>query len=141
MKKFIFILIIISSCKSKSVEKIDNAHVEKLAENFMRTQVIPKMKDPKPYEVAGAKVIVRRAGDKINDYQFTYDHLSLNEMDSVENKRHLDSIIDVSKNLDAVINVTVNVAYKTRYQRGDIVMDSIKLGYNPQQDKISLWPF
>lgn len=141
MKKIFFILIIISSCKNRSNERIDNAHVEKMAEEFMKTNVIPKMKDPKPYEVAGAKVIFRRAADNINDYQFTYDHLSLNEMDSTENKRHLDSIISVSKNPDAIINVTVNVAYKTRYQRGDVVMDSIKLGYNPKDDKISLWPF
>lgn len=141
MKKIFFILIIISSCKYKSTEKIDNAHVEKLAEDFMKTKVIPKMKDPKPYEVTGAKVIVRHASDDISDYKFTYDHLSLNEMDSAENKRHLDSMISVSKNPDAVINVTVNVAYKTRYQRGDVVMDSIKLGYNPKEDKISLWPF
>lgn len=141
MKKIFFILVIISSCKNRSNERIDNAHVEKMAEDFMETNVIPKMKDPKPYEVAGAKVIVRRAADNISDYQFTYDHLSLNEMDSTENKRHLDSIISVSKNPDAIINVTVNVAYKTRYQRGDVVMDSIKLGYNPKDDKISLWPF
>ncbi|MDQ6904890.1 MAG: hypothetical protein M3139_18000 [Bacteroidota bacterium] len=141
MKKLFFLLIIISSCKSKSAEKIDNAHVEKLAEDFMRSKVIPKLKDPKPYEVTGAKVIVKRAADYINDYKFTYDHLSLNEMDSAENKRHLDSIVSVTKNLDSVISITVNVAYKTRYQRGDVVTDSIKLAYNPKDDKISLWPF
>ncbi len=141
MKKLFFILIILSSCKDKSNERVDNAHVEEMAVDFMKTKVIPKMKDPKPYEVEGAKVIVKRAADNINDYKFTYDHLSLNEMDSAENKRHLDSIISVSKNLDSVINITVNVAYKTRYQRGDIRTDSIKLGYNPKDDKVSLWPF
>lgn len=141
MKKLLIVFIIISSCSHKSSHKIDNKHIEALAEDFMKTNVIPKMKDPKPYEIVDKKVVIKTVADKINDYRFVYDHLSLNEMDSAENKRHLDSLINVSHHPDSIISITVNVGYKTRYQRGDVVTDSIKLGYNPEEDKITLWPF
>lgn len=141
MKKLLIVFIILSSCSNKSSHKIDNKHIEKLAENFMKDSVIPKMKDPKPYEITDAKVVIKTAADNINEYRFVYDHLSYNEMDSAENKRRLDSIIKVSLHPDSVISVTVNVGYKTRYKLGDVVTDSIKLGYNPEKDKISLWPF
>jgi len=141
MKKLLIVFIIISSCNTKSNNKIDNKHIENLAENFMKTSVIPKMKDPKPYEIVNAKVVVKTVADNISDYKFIYDHLSLNQMDSTENKRHLDSIIKVSLHPDSIISITVNVGYKTRYKLGDVVTDSIKLGYNCVDDKISLWPF
>jgi hypothetical protein len=141
MKKLLIVFIIISSCNNKSSNKIESKHIESLAENFMKTSVIPKMKDPRPYEIVGSKVVVKTVADNINDYRFVYDHLSFSEMDSTENKRHLDSIIKVSLHPDSIISVTVNVAYKTRYKLGDVVTDSIKLGYSRENDKIFLWPF
>jgi hypothetical protein len=143
MKKLLIIIIytMLCSCKSKNSNEIDNGHVEKLAKDFMKTSVIPKMKDPKPYEIVDAKVVVKRVADHINDYKFVYDHFSFNHFDSVQNKKNLDSIIRVSADPDSIISVTVNVGYRTRYQRGDIVLDSIKLGYDPVHDKISYWPF
>ncbi|MEO7044549.1 MAG: hypothetical protein ABI091_04530 [Ferruginibacter sp.] len=141
MKKLLIAFIFISSCNNKSNNNIDHAHIEALAKDFMETTVIPKMKDPKPYEIVEAKVVEKRVADKINDYQFTYDHLSFNALDSIENKKSLDSIKRVSLHPDSVISITVNVGYKTKYQRGDIVMDSIKLGYDREKDKITFWPF
>jgi hypothetical protein len=141
MKKLLVFIFIISSCSDKSNYKIDNKHIESLAEDFMRNTVIPKMKDPKPYEIVGAKVVTKTVADKINDYRFTYNHLSLSREDSVENKKLLDSVIKVSVHPDSIISITVNVAYKTKYRLGDIVTDSIKLGYDPAKDKITMWPF
>lgn len=141
MKKLLIALIIFSSCSDGNNSKIDNDHIEKLAKDFMETTVIPKMKDPKPFEVSGSKVIIRRVGDEINDYRYQYDHLSFSEFDSTENKKKLDSIIKVSKDPDAIVNITVNVAYKTKYKRGDIVTDSIKLRYDPMKDNVSYFPF
>ena len=140
MKKMLFLLLIITSCNNSGHE-IDNAHIENLAKDFMKTTVIPKMKDPKPYEVVEAKTVVKTAADVINDYKFIYDHFSLNSYDSIEHKKQLDSIINVSKNPDSIVSITVNVAYKTRYRLGDVVTDSIKLGYDRKNDKITYWPF
>lgn len=141
MKKLLIFIFIISACNNKSSYKIDNNHIESLAIDFMKTNVIPKMKDPKPYEITGAKVVPKTVADNINDYRFTYEHLSLSHEDSVLNKRRLDSFIEVSKHPDSIISITVNVGYKTKYKRGDIVTDSIKLGYNLEKDKITFWPF
>ena len=141
MKRILILLLVLCSCNSKSPDKIDAAHVENLAKDFMKTTVIPKMSDPKPYEVVDAKVVVKRVSDHINEYRFVYDHFSFNHFDSVENKKNLDSMIRVSTNPDSVLSVTVNVGYRTKYQRGDIVLDSIKLKYDYQNDKISYWPF
>ena len=141
MKKLLISFMILYSCNARSNGEIDNGHVENLAREFMKTTVIPKMKDPKPYEIVDAKVVIKRVADHINDYRFVYDHFSKNHYDSVENKKSLDSIIRVSANPDSIISITVNVGYKTRYQRGDIVLDSIKLGYDPVNDRISFWPF
>lgn len=141
MKKLIFICILISSCATKNNDEINDKHVEALAKDFMRSTVIPKMKDPKPYEILDGKVVIKRASDLINDYRFTYDHLSLSEFDSIHNKSNLDSVIAGTHDPDSVISITVNVAYKTKYRLGDIVTDSIKLGYNRKQDKVTYWPF
>jgi hypothetical protein len=141
MKKLLIALIIFSSCNDRRDIKVDNDHVGKLAKDFMEKTVIPTMKDPKPFEVSGSKVIIRRVGDEINDYRYQYEHLSFSAFDSTENKRKLDSIIKVSKDPDKIVNITVNVAYKTKYKKGNIVTDSIKLGYNPVNDKVSYWPF
>ncbi len=141
MKRLLIIYMILCSCNNKSNNGIDNSHVENLAKDFMKTSVIPRMKDPKPYEVVSAKVVVKKVADHINDYRFVYDHFSTSHFDSVENKKNLDSIIRVSGNPDSIISITVNVGYKTKYKRGDIVLDSIKLGYDPLNDKISFWPF
>lgn len=141
MKKLLIALLIFSACNDRSDLKVDNDHVEKLAKDFMEKTVIPTMKDPKPFEISGSKVIIRRVADKINDYRYQYDHLSFNAFDSAENKRKLDSVIEVSKDPGAIENITVNVAYKTKYKGGDIVTDSIKLGYDSVKDKISFWPF
>ena len=141
MKKLLIALIIFSSCNDRREIKIDNDHVGKLAKDFMEKTVIPTMKDPKPFDVSGSKVIIRRVGDEINDYRYQYEHLSFSAFDSTENKRKLDSIIKVSKDPDKIVNITVNVAYRTKYKKGNIVTDSIKLGYNPVNDKISYWPF
>ena len=129
------------SCNNNSNSKIEPEHIENLAKGFMQTDVIPKMKDPKPYEVTGAQVVEKTVADMINDYRFTYEHLSLSHEDSVLNKERLDSLIQISTHPDSVISVTVNVSYKTRYKRGDIVTDSIKLGYDRQKDKVTFWPF
>ena len=128
-------------CSDSSQHTIDNTHIENLAQNFMKTSVIPKMKDPKPYEIVNSKVVIKTAADNINDYRFVYDHLSFNQLDSTENKRRLDSVIKVSQHPDSIISITVNVAYKTRYRFGDVVTDSIKLGYDQKNDRILLWPF
>jgi hypothetical protein len=141
MKKLLFLLLIITSCNNNSDRKIDKPHIEKLAKEFMKTTVIPKMKDPKPYQIMDAKVVVKTVADEINDYKFIYDHFSLNDYDSIEHKKRLDSMIKISKHPDSVVSVTVNVGYKTRYQRGDVVQDSIKLGYDREDDKITYWPF
>lgn len=61
--------------------------------------------------------------------------------DSIVHKWHLDSVMNVYPDRDMIISITVNVAYKTRYRRGDVVTDSIKLGYDPTKDKVSYWPF
>ncbi len=141
MRKILIVLIILSSCAGKKKPVIDRRHVEELAKDFMKTTVIPKMSDPKPYEVDSAKVIIKTVADQVSDYRFVYDHLSTDRFDSVQNKRYLDSIISVSKNADSIVSITVNVSYKTRYQYGDVVVDSIKLAYHPEKDKISYWPF
>jgi hypothetical protein len=141
MKKLLFLLLIIISCNDNSNRRIDKAHIENLAKEFMKTTVIPKMKDPKPYEITGAKVVVKTVADVINDYKFIYGHFSMNDYDSIEHKKRLDSIISVSKHPDSIVSITVNVGYKTRYKFGDVVEDSIKLGYDRQHDKISYWPF
>lgn len=141
MKKFLIPFMILCSCHNKNSAGIDNNHVESLAKDFMTTTVIPKMQDPKPYEIDSAKVVTKTVADQINDYRFVYDHFSKNNFDSIQNKNRLDSIISVSKHPDSVISITVNVSYKTRYKRGDVVVDSIKLGYDPAKDKISFWPF
>ncbi|MEO6188145.1 MAG: hypothetical protein ABIO82_05510 [Ginsengibacter sp.] len=112
-----------------------------MAKDFMKTTVIPSMKNPKPYEVVDAKVVIKRVSDNINEYRFVYEHLSFNHFDSSQNKRRLDSIIRVSTDPDSIVSVTVNVGYRTRYQRGDVVLDSIKLKYDRKNDKISYWPF
>ncbi len=141
MKKFLILLTVLVSCNNKSHQEIDRGHVEALAKDFMKNTVIPKMQDPKPYEIDGAKVVVKTVADQINDYRFVYEHFSTNHFDSVQNKRHLDSMITVSNKPDSIISITVNVSYKTRYKRGDVVIDSIKLGYDAAKDKISFWPF
>lgn len=141
MKKLLFLLLIITSCNNNGGREIDNVHIENLAKDFMKTTVIPKMKDPKPYEIVDAKTVVKTVADVINDYKFIYDHFSLNDYDSIEHKKQLDSIINVSGNPDSIVSVTVNVAYKTRYRLGDVVTDSIKLGYDRKNDKITYWPF
>lgn len=141
MKKIVILLLILSSCAGKKTPAIDRSHVEQLAKDFMKTTVVPKMSDPKPYEIDSAKVVIKRVADQIEDYRFVYDHLSSNNFDSVHNKSRLDSIIAVSKHPDSILSITVNVSYKTRYKRGNVVVDSIKLGYDPAKDKISFWPF
>lgn len=141
MKKLLFLLLIITSCSNNGQREIDNAHIENLAKDFMRTTVIPKMKEPKPYEIVDAKTVVKTVADVISDYKFIYDHFSLNDYDSIQHKKQLDSVINLSKNPDSIVSVTVNVAYKTRYKLGDVVTDSIKLGYDRKNDKITFWPF
>ena len=140
MKRLFIIFIIMSSCNFKS-NKIDSTHIESLAEDFMKSSVIPKMNDPKPFAIISSKAVIKTVADNINDYRFVYDHLSLNQSDSEINKRRLDSIVKVSIHPDSIISVTVDVAYKTRYKMGDIVTDSIKLAYSSQDDKITFWPF
>ena len=130
---------LVSSCSNH--KELDRPHIESLAKEFMKTDVIPKMKEPKPFEVTDAKVVTKTVADIIDDYRFTYEHLSLSHEDSVLNKRRLDSIIGVSKHPDSIVSITVNVGYKTKYKRGDIVTDSIKLGYNREKDKVTFWPF
>ena len=141
MKKLLIISAILFGCDRHSPDNIDTAHVENLAKDFMKNTVIPKMSDPKPYEVVDAKVVLKRVSDHINDYLFVYDHFSTSHFDSVENKKNLDSVIRVSKDPDSILSVTVNVGYKTRYQRGNVVLDSIKLKYDYKNDKVSYWPF
>lgn len=141
MKKLLFICMIFSACNNLKDKPIDQQHIEVLAKEFMQNTVIPKMKDPKPYEVTGGKVVVKRASDVIDDYKFTYDHLSLSDFDSMNNKRRLDSLISVTRDPDSIISVTVNVGYKTKYQFGDIRTDSIKLRYDVKKDQITYWPF
>jgi hypothetical protein len=141
MKKLLIIYFFLFSWSCKTNIKTDDKHIEDLAKDFMKASVIPKMKDPKPYEIVDAKVVRKTVADNINDYRFVYEHFSFNHFDSVANKRRLDSLIEVSKSLDSIISITVNVGYRTRYKRGDIVLDSIKLGYDSVKDKISYWPF
>lgn len=141
MKKLLILFIVFISCTNRTINNVDNEHVEEMAQEFMKTEVIPHMKDPKPYEVSGAKVVIKKAADVVNDYTFTYHNLSFNHEDSIENRRHLDSIIKALPDTSTIISVTVNVAYNTRYRRGDVVTDSIKLGYDPKTDKVSYWPF
>ncbi|MDQ2721603.1 MAG: hypothetical protein M3Z26_17850 [Bacteroidota bacterium] len=141
MKKLLTLFIILSSCNVKNSNNIDNNHIEYLAKDFMQNTVIPKMKDPKPYEIVNAKVVIRTVADQLNDYQFVYDKFSFNEFDSIQNKKQLDSVIKVSRHPDSILNVTVNVAYKTKYKLGDVVTDSIKLGYDREKDRVSFWPF
>ena len=138
--KQLLIALVFCSCNNKR-EPVENNHIERIAKNFMEHSVIPQMNYPKSYEFVSAKVVTNTVADYINDYRFVYDHLSLNKSDSIENKKHLDSIIKVSLHPDSIISVTVNVAYKTKYKYGDVVIDSIKLGYDRKNDKISLWPF
>lgn len=134
-------MILFVSCASKKDDTIDVAHVQQMAKEFMKKTVIPKMKEPRPYEIADTKVVIKTLGDMINEYRFVYDHLSLSREDSIENKKHLDSLIQHTSSPDSIVSITVNVAYKTKYQRGDVVTDSIKLGYNQKEDKISYFPF
>ncbi len=141
MKKLIAIFIIICSCNNRDVTKLNNSHIENLAKDFMKKKVIPQMKEPRPFAIAGAEVVRKTVNDKINDYRFTYEHLSLNKADSIENKKLLDSVVQHSLHPDSVINITVDVAYKIKYKLGDIVTDKIKLAYDPVHDKISYWPF
>lgn len=141
MKKLLILCMVLSACGHPNNETLDDGHIEMLAKDFMNKTVIPQMKEPRPYEIINAKVVVKRVADKIDDYRFIYDHLSTNLSDSIENKRHLDSVISASQRPDSIIDVSVNVAYKTKYRLGNIVMDSIKLRYNPHTDKISYWPF
>ena len=121
MKKWVVFFFVICACNYKSENKIDGKHVEKLAMDFMKTNVIPAMKEPRPYEIEGAQVVKKTVADQISEYRFTYDHLSLSLEDSIVNKRLLDSIIEVSKHPDSVISITINVAYKVsarRYSNG-----------------------
>jgi hypothetical protein len=141
MKKILIVLTVLCSCNNNNGNKIKPEHIENLAKEFMQTNVIPEMKGPKPYEVTGAQVVEKTVADMINDYRFTYQHLSLSKEDSLLNKERLDSLIRISTHPDSIISVTVNVSYKTKYKRGDIVTDSIKLGYDPQKDKVTFWPF
>jgi hypothetical protein len=141
MKKLLMICILFSSCTAKNSNGISKSHIENLAKEFMKNTVIPQMREPKPYEITDAKVVIKRVADEINDYRFVYEHLSLSKADSIENKRHFDSIIKVSHHPDSIISITVNVAYKTKYRLGDVLTDSIKLGYNKEKDKVSYFPF
>lgn len=141
MKKLLIGIVIFSSCSNLYNNKIERKHIESMAKDFMKNVVIPKMNDPKPFEITDAKMVTKTVADEINDYRFTYDHLSFNEQDSIENKRRLDSIIEISQHPDSIISITVNVGYKTKYKLGNIVTDSIKLGYNLEKDKITMWPF
>lgn len=86
-------------------------------------------------------MVTKTVADRIEDYRFSYQHLSFSKEDSVVNKHLLDSVIAVSTDLEAMVSVTVNVAYKTKFSFGKIVTDSIKLGYNPDKDIVKLWPF
>ncbi|MEO6637364.1 MAG: hypothetical protein ABIN25_03740 [Ginsengibacter sp.] len=141
MRNFLILLILLVSCNNKSQKEIDRGHIEAMAKDFMKNTVIPKMQDPKPYEIDSANVVVKTEADQINDYRFVYEHFSKNHFDSVQNKRHLDSMINISKKPESIISITVNVSYKTRYKYGDVVVDSIKLAYDQVNDKISFWPF
>jgi len=141
MKKLFFLLLIFVASCNNSDTKIDQTHIENLAKDFMKNTVIPQMKEPRPYEVEGAKVVVKRVADVINDYRFVYDHFSTNGFDSALHKRSLDSVISVLKNPDSIVSITVNVSYKTKYRLGDNVTDSIKLGYDRKNDKITYFPF
>lgn len=141
MKKLVFLFIIFASCNNKAIDHVDSDHIGQLARDFMESKVIPHMKEPKPYEVLDTRVVIKKAADIINDYTFTYNNLSFNREDSIQNKKHLDSVIQAFPDTSAVISVTVNVAYNTRYKRGNVVTDSIKLAYDPKNDKVSYWPF
>lgn len=141
MKKLLILCMVLSACGHHDNQVLDHGHIETLAKDFMNKTVIPQMKEPRPYEITDAKVVVKRVADKINDYRFIYDHLSTTRDDSIENKRNLDSVTNASPRQDSIIDVSVNIAYKTKYRLGDIVTDSIKLRYNPKTDKMSYWPF
>ena len=139
--KLLSVTFLILACSCNHQYNIDDEHIAGLAENFMKSKVLPAMPSPKPFAIVSEKVITKTASDNINDYRFVYDHLSFNKNDSVINKARLDSVIKVSMHPDSVINITVNVSYKIKYKRGDIVTDSIKLGYDAKNDKITYWPF
>ena len=141
MKKMAACMVLVASSCNHRVSVIDQKHVASLAIDFMKTRVIPSMKNPKPYAIESATVIRKTAADKIEDYRFSYQHMSFNKEDSMVNKQLLDSVITATKNPDAVVDVTVNVAYKTKTIVGKIITDSIKLGYNPDKDIVTLWPF
>ena len=138
-KAFYILRVIVCSCGRNHA--VDNKHIESLADNFMKSKVMPAMPSPKPFAIVSEKVISKTVADNIDDYRFVYDHLSFNKNDSMINKARLDSVMKASDNPDSVINITVNVAYKIKYKRGNIVTDSIKLGYDVRNDKITYWPF
>lgn len=143
MKKLLTAIVLITaSCNSNSNSSINStARIKALAKNFMTDSVFPKMKDPGSYAFLGAKIDTFTAGDYINDYKFVYDHLSYNRYDSSENKKRLDSVLNIHTHPDSIINITVNVGYRITYQYGNTTIDSIKLGYNRETDKICYWPF
>ncbi len=140
MKK-LCVFLIAFACSCSQNHKVDIRHIESLADQFMKNKVMPAMPSPKPFAIVSEKVVTKTTADNINDYRFVYDHLSFNKNDSVTNKARLDSVIKASAHPDSVINITVDVAYKIKYKRGDIVTDSIKLGYDRKNDRITYWPF
>lgn len=72
MKKFLILLMILVCCNEKSHKEIDRGHIEAMAKDFMKNTVVPKMQDPKPYEIDSAEVVVKTVADQINDYRFVY---------------------------------------------------------------------
>ncbi len=135
---FLPLLLLIASC-SRPEHSTD--HVEMLAKRFMIDSVFPRMKNDLSYQYLGARLDTYRVADYIADYRYVYDHLSYNRYDSAGNKRRLDSVIAVHPRPDSMINITVDVGYKTTYRRGDTTIDSVKLGYDPGKDRVSYWPF
>lgn len=131
---------ILLACNN-STPNLSGTEIEALAKKFVIDSVFGKMKKDLAYEFLGAKVDTFTRAEYISDYQFVYDHLSHDRHDSMENKRVLDSIIAISHNRDSIINITVDVGYKTKYRRGNTRIDSIKVGYNRTTGKISYWPF
>lgn len=136
----IVIMLFFISCAGRQ-EEMDHQKIAAMARDFMKTDVIPHMKDPKPYEVSDAKVVVKKAADVIEEYAFTFRNLSFNAADLAANQRHLDSIKIRYPDPEEIVDITVNISYKTRYRRGNVVTDSVKLGYNPATNRISYWPF